>query len=483
MKLTGRFLLSHGALVVFTLLVSFALLFGGARRLLDREMEKTQQQALASFTLAATEAALQQEDVAVMNFMRFKSSDRSIVFSAYRHPKRNLVLSYPATFEKDAIALNLEPAWDRPRSTLLTLKNGVRAVLWYQHFDTPTKPKGAGWVALAYSEEAWKLAVQQQSSRWTRLGLLAAAAALLLGGLLSWVVARQLVKPLKQIRDGTRLVRSGQLGSLVAVNRADEIGDLARDFNSMTLQLKDLDEMKRDFVAGVTHDLGTPLHAIRSASNYLQAGDAGPVNDKQSEYLLMISNATQHLITFINNLLTVSRIEAAQLKPYFEPVDVMAHASELVTLYQSQAREKGVDLKLTRKVPYISLVADVTMFRQIVMNLISNALKFTSQGSIEVVLNEADGDFVLEVRDTGIGVDPSNHLLIFDRFFRVKQPKDHPAQQGSGLGLSIVKGLVEAHGGRVTLESALGKGSCFFVRLPKQPRSPNWFGGKQEGSK
>jgi signal transduction histidine kinase len=227
--------------------------------------------------------------------------------------------------------------------------------------------------------------------------------------------------------------------------------------------------MKRDFIAGVEHDFGTPLHAIRSASNYLQAGDAGTVTDKQAEYLLMISNSTQHLITFVNNLLTVSRIEAAKVLPYFEPVDVMAHTNELVMLYQAHARERGVELKLIRKAPYISLVADVTMYRQMVTNLISNALKFTSHGTVEVTLSETDGDFVLEVKDTGIGIDPKHQALIFDKFYRIKQPKDFPNQQGSGLGLSITKGLAEAHGGSITVESTPGVGSTFRLRLPKQP--------------
>jgi signal transduction histidine kinase len=142
---------------------------------------------------------------------------------------------------------------------------------------------------------------------------------------------------------------------------------------------------------------------------------------------------------------------------------------ELVDLYQPQAREKGLKLTLVRKAPYLSLMADVTMFRQIVMNLLSNALKFTSQGEVDVILSEEDGHFVLETRDTGMGIDPKHHQLIFDKFYRVHQASA-PARQGSGLGLTIVKGLAEAHGGKVTLESRLGEGSRFRVTLPKQPR-------------
>jgi signal transduction histidine kinase len=303
-----------------------------------------------------------------------------------------------------------------------------------------------------------------------RLELEAGAAALLVGLLVSVTLGRQMAAPLGKIRDGIQLVRSGKLGSLVGVKRKDEIGDLARDFNSMVVQLKELDEMKRDFMAGVTHDLGTPLHAIRSAINYLQAGDAGPLTEKQSEYLLMVSNSTSHLTAFINNLLTTARIEAAKVDPYPEPVDVFAHVKELVTLYQPQAVENGVRLGLVKKNQYISLVADVTMFRQIVLNLISNALKFTPHGEVEVILSEEDGDFILEVRDTGIGIDPMHTQLIFEKFYRVHQPAGTPARQGSGLGLTIVKGLTEAHGGRVVVESVLGKGSNFKVILPKQPR-------------
>jgi len=106
------------------------------------------------------------------------------------------------------------------------------------------------------------------------------------------------------------------------------------------------------------------------------------------------------LTAFINNLLTTARIEAAKVDPYPEPVDVFAHVKELVTLYQPQAVENGVRLGLVKKNQYISLVADVTMFRQIVLNLISNALKFTPHGEVEVILSEEDGDFILEVRDT-----------------------------------------------------------------------------------
>jgi signal transduction histidine kinase len=464
LKLTERFFITHGTLVLFTLFVSFGLLYFGSWILLNRESAQTQRQTVETFALAGREAALQWEDVAVLNFMRHTSAQSSVLYTAYSNPRTGVLLAFPQSFESEAAS---HPSGDFSAAEPRKLKDQTDALVWTR----PISLSGGktGWVQVAYSQKALREDVGRQVKRWMGLAAAAAAIALFLGWAMAWFVARQLVEPLKRIKEGTRLVRSGQLDSLVAVDRQDEIGDLARDFNSMVLQLKELDEMKRDFIAGVSHDFGTPLHAIRSACNYLQAGDAGTVTDKQAEYLLMISNSAQHLIAFVNNLLTVSRIEAAKVLPYFEPVDVMAHTNELVLLYQAHAMERGVELKLIRKVPYISLVADVTMYRQMVTNLISNALKFTTHGSVEIILSESDGDFILEAKDTGIGIDPKYHTMIFDKFFRIKQPKDFPNRQGSGLGLSITKGLAEAHGGSVTVESALGVGSTFRLRLPKQP--------------
>jgi signal transduction histidine kinase len=407
---------------------------------------------------------LQHEDVAVLSFMRSALRSPEVVCAAYYNPSTGVHLVLPENLQKGFFPAS-EGGPDTPLSSRLS--DGEQSVLWTSPVASPNGVPGRVW--LGYSQQALERELEEQTQVWARLGLEAGAAALVIGLLLSLGLGSQLAAPLRKIRDGTHLVRAGKLDSLVEVRRKDEIGDLARDFNSMVAQLKELDEMKRDFISGVTHDLGTPLHAIRSAINFLQAGDAGPLTDKQSEYLLMVSNSTSNLTAFINNLLTTARIEAAKVDPYPEPVDVYAHVKELVDLYRPQAAEKGVKLILTRKSSYLSLVADVTMFRQITLNLLSNALKFTPQGEVEILMSEEDGNFILEVRDTGIGIDPQHHQLIFEKFYRVHQTSGSAARQGSGLGLTIVKGLAEAHGGRVTVESTIGKGSTFKVVLPKQP--------------
>ncbi len=464
MRLATRFFASHSGVVALSLCIVFFLAYGGVRRIYQQQARLHQVQQLSDFTLAAKESMIQHEDVAVLNFMRSALKNPDLACAAYYNPATGVRLVLPENLQKGFFPA----AEGGPESPVLRLlPDGERLVQWTSAVGSPDGMPGRVW--LAYSQSALERELGEQTKVWAQLGLEAGAAALVIGLLLSLGLGRQLAAPLRKIRDGTHLVRSGKLDSLVEVRRKDEIGDLARDFNAMVTQLKELDEMKRDFISGVTHDLGTPLHAIRSAINFLQAGDAGPLTEKQSEYLLMVSNSTANLTSFINNLLTTARIEAAKVDPYPEPVDVHAHVKELVDLYRPQAAEKGLKLTLTRKSNYLSLVADVTMFRQIVLNLLSNALKFTPRGEVEILLSEEDGNFVLEVRDTGIGIDPSHQRLVFDKFYRVHQSSGSPARQGSGLGLTIVKGLAEAHGGRITVESALGAGSTFKVVLPKQP--------------
>ncbi|HJT24162.1 MAG TPA: HAMP domain-containing sensor histidine kinase, partial [bacterium] len=323
-----------------------------------------------------------------------------------------------------------------------------------------------GTAAIGYDETRVEAKVWDQMARWVGLGAAGGLSALFVAIIVSFVLARHLAGPLKRIRDGTQQVQTGKLDKLVDVKRSDEIGDLARDFNTMVVKLKELEAMKRDFISGVTHDFGTPLTAIKTALDFMQEGRSGPLTPKQAEYLLVMSNSTHQLTDFVNNLLTTAKIEAAKTEPYYEEVDAAQMAGEVAKLYESEAQKHGIEIRVEPNGTSPTVVTDVIMFRQILTNLVSNAMKYTLQGGITLKLGAEEKWFVLKVSDTGLGIAPENQQLIFDRFFRVRQPKDVPARQGSGLGLSIVKGLVEAMGGTISVESRLGAGSTFSVRLP-----------------
>jgi len=142
---------------------------------------------------------------------------------------------------------------------------------------------------------------------------------------------------------------------------------------------------------------------------------------------------------------------------------------EVAGLYHAQARKQGLELTVLCETFSGPIVSDVIMLRQILTNLVSNAMKYTLKGSITILLSQKEGAFVVQVRDTGVGIDPKFKDLVFDKFFRIHQPKDFPPRDGSGLGLSIVKGLAEAMGGSVKLESQLGVGTTITLRFPLRP--------------
>jgi signal transduction histidine kinase len=182
----------------------------------------------------------------------------------------------------------------------------------------------------------------------------------------------------------------------------------------------------------------------------------------------MVSNHLEGLSDLIQNLLSVARIEAGKVEPYYETFDAAKMAGEWVKLYRAQAEEKGVELSFECKLRDASLNADLLQFRQMFANLLSNALKFTQEGGVLVEILGNGQWIILKVSDSGIGIDPRYHALVFDRFFRVRQPKGAPARQGTGLGLAIVKGLAEGHGGKVSLQSTLDHGSTFILELPRR---------------
>lgn len=455
MKLTQRLSLTHGSIALLAVLVTLGVMFGGAELLFWNQVHDSQRRQLADFTLQARESFFGHEDVGNCNFIRQAVKDDTVAFTAFENAAHTTRLVLPGSF----LGLKLTPGthYLTDGRTLSVLSSPVTA-----------GGEMVGTVAIGFDEDRVEEKVWAQMARWVGLGGAGGLCALFVAILTSVFLARHLAGPLKRIRDGTKEVQTGKLDKLVDVRRSDEIGDLARDFNTMVVKLKELEAMKRDFVAGVTHDFGTPLHAIKAALDFMQEGMAGPLTPKQSEYLLVMSNSAHQLTEFVNNLLTTAKIEAAKNEPYYEEVDALGLAQEVAKLYESEARKNGIEIKVDADGAAPVLTTDVTMFRQILTNLVSNAMKYTVQGSITLKLDGEGKWFVLKVSDTGVGIAPENQQLIFDRFFRVRQPKDFPARQGAGLGLSIAKGLVESMGGDLSVESRLGAGSTFTVKLPKK---------------
>jgi signal transduction histidine kinase len=227
---------------------------------------------------------------------------------------------------------------------------------------------------------------------------------------------------------------------------------------------------KSQFLANMSHEFRTPLNAIIGFTEVLQDGLAGPLNDDQVEYLTDIHNAGKLLLRLVNDVLDIAKIEAGRLELYYETFPIAQVIRDAITTLRPAAEKKGLDLRWQLPPDLGVITADQIRLKQILFNLLSNAVKFTDSGSVSVSAQIEGGDLKLMVADTGIGIRPEDHDRIFVEFSQVDASHGRK-YEGTGLGLSLSKRLVEAHGGRIWFESEIGKGSVFHVLMPLQPKS------------
>ena len=234
-------------------------------------------------------------------------------------------------------------------------------------------------------------------------------------------------------------------------------------------RLKELDKMKSDFVSNVSHELRTPLTAIKGSVDNMLDGLTGSLNEKQVRYLARIKSNTDRLSRLINDLLDLSRIESGRVEVRPTIVPLAALAEEVAEHLKAVAAEKMIQIEVPSPDRSLTVWADRDKVTQILMNLIGNAVKFTPQEGKVTVAMEKNGieDVRISVADTGPGILPEETNKIFVKFYQVANiEKQRP--KGSGMGLAISKALVEMHGGKIWVESELGRGSTFYFTLPAQ---------------
>ncbi len=225
-------------------------------------------------------------------------------------------------------------------------------------------------------------------------------------------------------------------------------------------------EAKSTFLATMSHELRTPLNAIMGYTWLLAGGVTGPVTPAQGEQLGRIKVAADHLLALIDEVLTLSRIEAGQEALHPEPLDARAAVLEIAELLAPTAAQRGLALETHLPDAPVPAVHDATRLRQVLLNLVSNAIKFTERGTVSLTLEATDDRLAIEVRDTGIGIAPAHLRRVFESFWRVESDARRRTD-GAGLGLAISHRLVELMGGTLTAESTVGAGSVFRISVPR----------------
>ena len=300
------------------------------------------------------------------------------------------------------------------------------------------------------------------------VGAVSVVLALGLGLVLSW----SLIGPIQSMQTRFAEIAAGDFSGRLDVPNRDELGSLGANVNRMNDELRRLyseletaSKHKSEFLANMSHELRTPLNAIIGFSQVLQQRLVGEINEKQDEYLDDILSSGHHLLSLINDVLDLSRVEAGQTELAVAPFSLREALERGVVMLREKAMKGGVGLSLELAPELDVIQGDERRLRQVVFNLLSNAVKFTPPGgSVVVATALGNGEAEVSVTDTGPGIAPEDQERIFEEF----QQTELGAQQreGTGLGLALSKQLVELHGGRIWVESEPGHGSRFVFTLP-----------------
>ena len=355
----------------------------------------------------------------------------------------------------------------------------------------------------------WAVLVEQpldEAFAPVRASIVRTALLILLGLVISvfasLFLARRMVTPIRALQTGAARIGAGALDHRIDVQTGDEIEALARDFNRMAAQLSEIygsleqkvdertqeladtaaelkektreveaaSQHKSEFLANMSHELRTPLNAIIGFSQVLLEGMAGEITQEQRECAQDILAAGRHLLSLINDILDLSKIEAGHMELELRTFWLPDAIADGVTMIRPRADLQGIKVSIDME-PMLGVVeADERKLKQVLFNLLSNAVKFTpAAGHIDVTARLADQEVQVAVRDDGIGIGSEDQEMIFEEFQQLTHGGSD-SREGTGLGLALAKKFVELHGGRIRVESEVGKGSTFTFTLPQRSR-------------
>lgn len=307
--------------------------------------------------------------------------------------------------------------------------------------------------------------IEQSLGKVYRLIWAAALIAVGLGSILVYLMSRRLAKPLYQMNTVALQLAKGKFDQQVEICGEDEIAQLGESFNFMASQLNKLEQMRREFIANVSHELRSPLTSIRGFVQAILDGTVPP--ETQGKYLNMVYDETSRMTRLVNDLLDIARIDGGIIEVEKSVFDIGELATQIVRKLQPQIL--GKDLEIVQNIaPSEFLVeADRYLIEQVLINLVNNAINFTpQQGSIALEVEQKGNKVLVMVKDSGIGIPAEDLEHIWERFYKVDKARIR-ARGGTGLGLAIVKRLIDAHNEEIWVQSKVQEGTQFSFTLPR----------------
>ena len=298
-------------------------------------------------------------------------------------------------------------------------------------------------------------------------GLVGLAISSLVGLLGLFYLAYSMIRPLRELMEGIRKISSNRLSSPIVVRSQDEFGELAHAVNEMSNHLLKEERMRSDFISMLSHEIRTPLTSIRESVNMIREEVMGPINSRQEKFLEIAGSEISRITDLLSHLMQASRLEPGLLDKHMEPIDPHTFATECTNSIKLAAEAKHIELVLEPPAPFPPINGDRRQLQQAMLNYLSNAVKF-SEPDTQVLVgirHEASKKRIsFLVTDNGPGILDEDLAFLFNKYYRGQRERER--LEGVGLGLSIVKNIVESHHGTVWVTSEVGKGSTFGFTLP-----------------
>lgn len=287
--------------------------------------------------------------------------------------------------------------------------------------------------------------------------------------LVSILFSRSISKPILQLESAARNIASGKVGQTLHLDRKDEFGTLAKSLNQMAeklqadnLELMRLNQKQNQFFADITHEIKNPLHTIAGSLEMLQTTEL--TKEQREKYLKTAERQTHRIHRLFKDLVTLQRYDSDDHFIQKKRFSIQKVIDMILDIHEAEAKEKQIELIASYNSQVV--MGDPDKIEQVVENLVNNAVKFTNNGAIEIKVTDRNDEVVIEVIDSGIGISSEHLEKLFDRFYRTDKARSRD-KGGTGLGLAVVKSILDAHGSEIFVESKPGEGSRFWFSLPK----------------
>ncbi len=313
--------------------------------------------------------------------------------------------------------------------------------------------------------------LEEWLKNFSRIFVLSAILPLLLTCIVIYVYTSHMLRPIRMMSDASKRLANGDFSKRIYCDRDDEIAELAHSFNTMTDSLAQLEGMRRSFVANVSHELRTPMTTIGGFIDGILDGTVEP--EKQTYYLEIVSGEVKRLSGVVQSMLTLSRLESGEQQINKTDFDLLTVLCDVFISQERRIGEKKISVEGLDSFEAVTVCADKDLFYQVIYNLVDNAIKFTPVGGkISVRAEQRESGPVFSIKNSGDGIAEKDLALVFDRFYKADKSRSSD-KRSSGLGLHIVKSIVDLHAGTITVRSAEGEYTEFVLTLPSGSKAAN----------